>query len=443
MRFFYSLALNLYHRLWAFISALWYGCPSNKMIVIGVTGTNGKSTTTYLIAKILEHCGFTTGCTSTALFKVRKKEWLNDKKMTMVGRTQLQGLLRQMADAGCQYAVVETSSEGIKQYRHWGINYDLAVFTNLTPEHIESHGSFNAYKEAKGKLFKHLTKRPVKRLVNPMTGKLEDIPKRIIANVDDEHSDYYLGFPATEKVAYSCGGKQPTCQVNGYFGATDIELRPDGSSFTVNEQRYEVKLPGMFNVFNALAAISATASLGMKTEDIASGLMAITSMPGRMEFINQGQLFKVLVDYAPEPESLKQCYEALKLFPHKQLIHVLGSAGGGRDKSRRPILGKMAALQADVVIVTNEDPYDEDPAEIIEQVAAGAVEGGKVLGDSLLTIIDRKEALKRAFQLAGDDDLVLLTGKGCEQAICVANGKKIPWDERTVAREVLGELGHN
>ncbi|MFA4872000.1 MAG: UDP-N-acetylmuramoyl-L-alanyl-D-glutamate--2,6-diaminopimelate ligase [Patescibacteria group bacterium] len=449
-----------YHKFLAVAAKIYYDNPSEKMAVIGVTGTNGKSTTVILTAKILEEAGHKVGYTSTVGFKVADKEWLNDKKMTMLGRFASQKLLRQMVDAGCQYAVIETSSEGIKQYRHWGINYDVAVFTNLTPEHIESHGGFENYKKAKQAIFAKLQKDKCKNYPDIFNSRLDEasgnqssesefvrdkkIPKVIIANVDDDYCDDFISFWSDKKYVFGIGdieshnynAQQSSLRL---VAANEIRFRPDGVSFSVDEVDFSLNLLGKFNIYNALAAITVAMSQGVPLATCRLALEKIKGIPGRMEFIDEGQNFKVLIDYAPEPEGLKQLYQTIK--DHKisdgRIIHVLGSCGGGRDVARRPILGELAASHADLVIITNEDPYDDDPQKIIDQVAEGAIKTGKILEENLFKILDRREAIKKALVLAQAGDLVLLTGKGSEQAICIADGKKIPWDERKVVRELL------
>jgi UDP-N-acetylmuramoyl-L-alanyl-D-glutamate--2,6-diaminopimelate ligase len=426
--------LTFYHKSLATLAPLVYGSPSEKIIVIGVTGTNGKSTTVNLIAKVLEAGGNKVGLTSTVNFKVADREWLNNKKMTMVGRFQLQSLLKQMVDAGCKYAVVETSSEGIKQFRHLGINYDYVVFTNLTPEHLESHGGFENYKKAKGELFKHLMAKPKKKIFG------REIPKISVINIDDEHSDYYLQFSADKKIKFST--KQVGANV---FTATDVQVSTRGTLFKFNNEEINLKLIGAFNVDNALPAIVIGTEETIDFGQIKRALENIAVVPGRMEMIDEGQNFSVIVDYAPEPYSMKKLYETLGLLKNKEhvakstnkIIHVLGSCGGGRDRARRPILGKMAGENADIVIVTNEDPYDDEPMGIINEVADGAIEVGKVLDKNLFKILDRKEAIAKAISLAGEGDLVLVTGKGSEQAIAIASGKYMPWDDRKVIRDIL------
>ena len=387
------------------------------------------------MAKILEEAGYKVGATSTALFKIADKEWLNDQKMTMLGRNELQKLLRKMVKAGCRYAVIETSSEGIKQHRHLGLNYDVAVFTNLTPEHLEAHGSFENYKKAKEQLFAKLKYDQHKTVAG------KKINKVIVANTDDAHIGDFIKYAADAKYGFGIKDKNKDGELKAKIEADNIKLSVEGASFDVYETTFNLKLFGEFNVYNSLAAIAVAQSQGITIEICQSALEKIASLPGRMEFINEGQDFKVLVDYAPEPESLRQMYDNISrhnlVSPNHNIIHVLGSCGGGRDKSRQPVLGRLAAANADYVVVTNEDPYDDDPVKIIDAVAMGAEAGGKELNKNLFKILDRREAIKKAMDISQTDDLVILTGKGCEQAIVVGGGRKIPWDEREVAREIL------
>ena len=431
--------LDRYHWALAMLAGARYGFPAEKMTVIGVTGTNGKSTTANLIARILEEAGERVGLTTTVNFKVAEREWLNDTKMTMLGRFRLQGLLAQMVRVGCRYAVVETSSEGVKQSRHAAINYDVAVFTNLTPEHLESHGGFENYKRAKGQLFRHLMARPRKILGG------QPVAKTAVVNLADPHAEYFLGFPAERKIGFfaaAAGRVVPAAPAGAeMLTATAVEISPGGPAFFVDGVRFTLKLPGLFNVENALAATAAARAVGVDLAVCARALAKVEVIPGRMEFVNAGQPFRILVDYAPEPESFRKLYEVVRTMRGDgRVIHLLGSCGGGRDRDRRPVLGRLAAENADVVIVTNEDPYDDDPAAIIEDVARGAEAAGKVRGQNLLTFLDRGEAIETVVRLARPGDLVIATGKGAEQAICVAHGKKIPWDEREKFREAVGKL---
>lgn len=417
--------VRVYHYVLARLAQLAYGNPSKDLIVIGVTGTNGKTTTAYFLAKALEASGFKTGCTTTAVMKVGDKEWINTTKMTMPGRFFLQRTLRDMVRAGCRYVVVETSSQGLIQNRHIGIEYDVAVFTNLTPEHIEAHGGFENYKRAKRRLFEHVAALPGKTI----DGK--DVSKRAVLNADSEHARYYADTPGLKRVSwYGIRSREG-------LRATDVDLRADGSRFTVEGTSVDLKLPGEYNVSNALAALAVCRALGVDVHAAAQKLSAVRRVPGRFDRIDEGQPWTVIVDYAYEPESFARFYEALELIGKKRVIHVLGSCGGGRDVSRRPILGRMAAERADVVIVTNEDPYDDDPQMIIDQVAEGAVAGGKRDGKDLFRVLDRREAIYKAMEMARAGDLVVLTGKGCEPWICLDHGRKVPWDEVKVAKEAI------
>lgn len=441
-----------YHFVLSWFSGLFYGWPSEKLIVIGITGTTGKTSSVYIMAKMLAGLGYKVGCTSTAMLSDGNRDWLNDKKMTMVGRMFTQKMLKEMVKNKCQFAIVETTSEGIRQFRHRFINYDWLIFTGLYPEHIESHGSFENYKEAKGKLFSHLKKCSPKytnenlEVFRALSGlkklDLNRIKKTIIANLDDEHASYFLDFWAEDKIAYSTGHKKhedlPENLKIIHYG--DIKTNKNGISFEVLDERMYLGLYGKFSATNAMNAISVAALLEKEPEKVKEALAEIDSIPGRIEKIEEGQDFTVIVDYAFEPKAMNKLYEVVDDIPHKDIIHVLGGTGGGRDKDRRGKIGKIAGERAKFVIVTNEDPYDEDPNEIMAAVAEGAQEAGKTEGKDLFKIIDRGLAIEKAIKLASEDDLLLITGKGCEQAICVACGRKIKWDDRKAAREILNQL---
>lgn len=403
--------IGAYHYALARLAQVIYGNPSKHLTVIGVTGTNGKTTTTYLIAKALEASGHQTGCTTTAIMKVGEKEWLNKTKMTMPGRFFLQRMLRDMVKAGCKYAVIETSSQGLIQHRHIGINYDLAVFTNLTPEHIEAHGGFENYKRAKRRLF--------------------EVVDTAVLNADSDFIDYYAQTPNLKKVEwYSVRAKKG-------LHPESVTLDGNGSSFMVEDVPVRINQPGEYNVANAMAALAVCKHYGVDLKSAAKKLEEIETVPGRFQRVEAGQPWTVVVDYAPEPESFQRLYDALDLVPKQRVIHILGSCGGGRDVARRPILGELAAKKADIVIVTNEDPYDDDPKMIIDQVADGAVKGGKRDGQNLFRVTDRREAIFKAMAMAKEGDLVVMTGKGCEPWICLDNGRKMPWDEVAVATEAI------
>jgi UDP-N-acetylmuramoyl-L-alanyl-D-glutamate--2,6-diaminopimelate ligase len=431
--------LSAYHFSLGWIAAAIYGFPSESLTVIGVTGTNGKSSTVSFIGQALESAGETVGWTSTASFKIAGREWANAKKMTMLGRFATQKILRDMVKAGCRYAVVETSSQGVLQHRHRFINYDVAVFTNLTPEHIEAHGGFENYKKAKGEFFAHLSCQPKK----PFEGALTQ--KAIVVNVDDEHAPYFLSFKEDRKFGYGVEGKTaPEASRASFVPVIAKAVASDAtcSTFRVEDRDFHVKLAGRFNLYNALAAVAACRAAGLDWDRIVAGIAALKPVPGRLETIEEGQPFAVIVDYAYEPAALNAVYETLSALKKNRLIHVLGSAGGGRDVSRRPILGRLAAEHADVVIVTNEDPYDEDPRAIIDQVADGAMAAGKRDAETLFRIDERQDAIGFALELARPGDLVLITGKGSEPVMAVAHGKKIPWDDRIAVRRALAKRGY-
>jgi len=421
---------QLYHRIMIQLAGMYYGYPSDKMIVIGVTGTKGKSTTSNLIGRLLDSPSTPVGFTTTANFKIAQKEWINTTKMTMLGRFQLQKLLSQMVKAGCKYAVVETSSQGIEQFRHIGVNYDYLVFTNLSPEHIEAHGGFENYKKAKGKLFSRLHELPHK-VIN---GK--KISKKMFVNLDDEHASYFLSFVADRKVGFTLEEKH-SAQVENIYQAKAENYSVEGMRFTFDGAEFSTSLIGRHNLYNISAALSVAYDEGVDIDSLKQKVRDLKGVPGRMEFINEGQNFTVVVDYAYDPKGMSELYKALNVFPRNKIIQVLGGSGGGRDTARQAVLGSMAGQQADTVIVTTDDPFDDDPQEIAARVSAGAISSGKTIGENVFLIPDRKEAIKKAISLAQSGDLVLITGKGAEQFIAAKNGSKISHDDRACARECL------
>lgn len=411
-KFIPEFILDGYHLYLSFLGAIFYGFPSNKIKVIGVTGTNGKSTTVDLTTRVLEEAGYRVASLSSIKFKIGDKEWPNDLKMTMPGRFKIKKFLKQAVKAKCQYAVLEVASEGIKQHRHRFIDFKVAVFTNLTPEHIEAHKGFENYKKAKGEFF-----RSVKGIH--------------VVNADDQHADYFLSFPSEKKYLY--GIKTGQGKEGESVRAEGAHVSKEGVRFTVRNADFNLKLLGEFNIYNALAAISVGLSQGISIDIAKRALERADVVPGRMEEIISSP-FRVFIDYAFTPNALEQVYQTVrKGFNPSKMICVLGSCGGGRDKWKRPVLGGIAGKYCDQVIVTNEDPYDEDPLEIMEQVAAGAQ--GKAE-----KIPDRREAISRALKSAQPGSAVVITGKGCEPWICLANGKKIPWNEKETVREELKKM---
>jgi UDP-N-acetylmuramoyl-L-alanyl-D-glutamate--2,6-diaminopimelate ligase len=404
-----ALLLNTYHLLVAEVSALLAGYPSSKLTVIGVTGTKGKSTVAELIRAVLEANGHTVALASTIRFAVGPESEPNLFKMTMPGRGHLQRFLRRAVRAGATHAVVEMTSEGARQYRHKGIELDALVFTNLSPEHIESHGGLENYIAAKLSLAHHL-EASRKR------------PRIIVANADDEVGLRFLEAEVEVRKQFSLEEARP-------YSADDA-----GARFVWRGQLIAVPLPGLFNLKNCLAALSLGEALGIPLPVMKKALEHIGPIPGRAERVEAGQRFSVVVDYAHTPDSLKALYEA---YQGKRRICVLGSTGGGRDAWKRPEMGRIADEHCDVAILTEEDPYDEDPAKIVDDVAKGFRKRRPHI------IPERRAAIRDALKEARDGDVVLITGKGTDPFIMGPRGGKQAWSDKEVAREELKKMGYH
>ncbi|MBI5755052.1 UDP-N-acetylmuramoyl-L-alanyl-D-glutamate--2,6-diaminopimelate ligase [Candidatus Peregrinibacteria bacterium] len=410
----------LYHRIMAVSAAFFYLFPAEKLHVIAVTGTNGKTTTVNLLAHILEKSGAKVGISSSIFFQIGQSKWHNVTKQTTLGPFFLQRLLSNMVRAKCRYAILEATSHSMTQSRLWGINVDMAVLTNITSDHIEYHGSYRRYVEAKGQLFSNLQSARRKN----------DIPKISILNRDSKEFEYFDRFLADRKLTYGLSKR-------ANYTAKDLELRADGSTFTLkipNETaKVHLKLPGKFNVDNALAAASAALGCGVPLATIVQALDTARGFPGRYESIDEGQDFSVIVDYAHTPDALEEACRMFKELTARRLIVVFGATGGGRDKSKRSKMGKIVSSYADLMIVTNDDPYEEDELEIIEQICHGV---DRREGHGLWKIVDRAAAIRCALRLARKDDTVLITGKGCESVILLKQGR-VPHDDREVVRREL------
>ncbi|MFA6227414.1 MAG: UDP-N-acetylmuramoyl-L-alanyl-D-glutamate--2,6-diaminopimelate ligase [Candidatus Paceibacterota bacterium] len=434
----FKMAQPAYHYLLAISGAILYRFPSRKMIVVGVTGTKGKTSAINFIWSALMAGGLKTGIITTANIRIGDEEVLNKYHMTMPGRFVIQSYIRKMANAGCKYCLIETTSEGIKQFRHIGINYDIAVFTNLSPEHLPSHGgSFENYKNKKLELFKILSKLPRKDI----DGKA--VEKVMLANTDSEHAKDFLQFDADKKITFGI-------EKSADLIAKNIVEKADGVSFEIGTQKYEISIPGKFNVYNALPAIVIATLAGVNDENIKRGLKKLFVIPGRMEKIevatlNGGpsgkQKFTVIVDYAHEKQSMTNVLQTAKIIAGAtgKIIVLLGAEGGGRDKTKRADMGEISAKFADFVVVSNVDPYDDDPKEILESIATVAEKFGKARNKNLFVIEDRREGIKKALSLAKENDVVIITGKGAEQSM-VIKGERIPWDDREVVREELEKI---
>lgn len=421
-----------YHSISARYANLRTGRPSRKLLVIGVTGTKGKSTTVAMLAHVLSQLGERVAFSSTVQWGILEHTWPNRSKMTMPGRGELQVFLKRAVRSGCTVAVLEVSSEGLQQGRHLGVTFDGVVFLNLTPEHIEAHGNFRKYRHAKERLFASLNRSWRKKI----NGK--QIPTVIAANVDDPNAFHFLRHAADKYIAWTVNGSDVR-EVHGLqvLEAKQVSTTASGSTFTCEDLNFTLPLIGKHNVSNALGVCSVLTGFGYSLLEISKALATMPGVPGRMEEVKLGAPFRVFVDYAHEPASLEAAYAAARLFQPKRLLVLLGSQGGGRDVAKRSIMGALAAEHADVVVITNEDPYDEDPQRIINDVADGAEKVGKA---KVLRITDRRQAIHRLLKLAQVDDVLLLTGKGGEEVMAVNDGKLIPWDDRGVLREEYKNL---
>ncbi|MEK7672966.1 MAG: UDP-N-acetylmuramoyl-L-alanyl-D-glutamate--2,6-diaminopimelate ligase [Patescibacteria group bacterium] len=409
----------LYHKILAVMAAVINGFPGNKMIVVGVTGTKGKSTTTQFITNVLNAAGYKVGMTSTVSFQILDKKWSNATKQSTQGPFVMQKLLRRMVKAGCKYAVLEVTSHAIDQSRIFGINFDIAVVTNVTPEHIEYHGDFNNYLYTKGLLFKKVSKDKRKF----------GVQKVFVMNADDKYYTYFDQFIADRKLTY--GLKAATIY------AENVEKKPEGTNYVLhvpnNALPMYVPLPGEFNVYNSLAAVAVGLALQVPLETIKKGIEQSSSVAGRFEHVKCGQKFSVIVDYAHTAESLESLLAMYRKLTTGKLFAVFGCTGGGRDRSKRPVMGAAANEHADYVIVTDDDPYEEDEWQIIEQVSAGIP---RKEGHGFWKIPDRREAIRLALTLAKEGDCVVVAGKGSEEVIKV-RGKTLPWSDKQVITELL------
>tara|TARA_Y100000310_G_C20598182_1_gene771603 strand:- start:174 stop:1421 length:1248 start_codon:yes stop_codon:yes gene_type:complete len=399
--------LNIYHFKLALLGAIWYGFPGKKIKVIGITGTSGKTTVVNMTTKTLEQAGHNVASLSSIKFKIKDKEWENKLKMTMPGRMKIQKFLKAAVKEKCDYAVLEVTSQGIKQYRHKFINFNTVVFTNLSPEHIESHKGFENYRNAKLKLF-------------------QDCKNIHIINLDDKNSEYFLKYQAKKKIGYTIDSNDSSFET---IQAKDIQTQ-DNVSFKVEDVQFNLNLLGKFNIYNALASISIAKSQGISLDICKQALENVSGIPGRMETVIKSP--RVVVDYAHTPVALEKVYRTLSR-QGSRMICVLGSCGGGRDKWKRPILGEIASQYCQEIIVTDEDPYDENPEAIIDSVIQGTRGKG-------IKVLDRREAIKKSLQLARPDDTVVITGKGSEPWICLAKGKKLKWDDREIVKQEFNNL---
>ena len=409
-----------YHWLLAVSGTLRYGFPANDLVVIGVTGTNGKSTTVELINSVLKANGIKSGMLSTIAFEINGKRTENTTSRTTLGRWQLQKKLRQVADAGCTHVVVEVASEGLVMHRLWGIPFDIAVFTNLTPEHLNTHKTMERYRDAKGLLFANLS-----------VSKKKSVPKTLIVNADDKYAKYFYNFKADKKLSYGLSNGE-IWATNMVFGEkTQFELINNGTKSLVISD-----LPAKFNIYNMLAAYSVGMALFLDPKKCISGLEKVKSVKGRMEEITNDLGLKIVIDYAVTPDSFELLFTELKRTTKGRLIAVFG-ATGDRDKEKRPLLGEVAAKMTNYIILTDEESYSENPSIIVDSIASGIE---KVRKSNYEIILDRREALKQAIEMANAGDTIVATGMGHEKYRNLGGDKKIEWDEAKVIRGILKEI---
>ncbi|MDO8429985.1 MAG: UDP-N-acetylmuramyl-tripeptide synthetase [bacterium] len=392
---------SLYHYLLAWLGSLIYRNPSKEIFVLGVTGTKGKSTVLELINAILEAAGKKTALISSVRLKVDNFNRPNLTGMTMPGRFFIQRFMREAVEKDCDYILIEVTSQGILQHRHKFIDFNSALFTNLEAEHIEAHGSFENYRKSKSSFFENVAHNSHKN------------PKLFFINKDAKDHDYFF-------------------QVIKGFGHYLPYSRKD-----VSKIKIKTKLLGEFNLENIAAAVAFARARNIDWDTIKNSIESFDGVPGRLEFI-QKIPFSVIIDYAHTPDSLEKVYQTLKSKKSKagsqRLLCVLGAAGGGRDMWKRPVMGEIAAKYCDQIILTNEDPFDEDPGEILNQIEAGIMGDGR---KKVKKILDRKEAIRAAIKIAKKDDTVIITGKGSEPFMRVAGGKKISWNEREIVMKIL------
>jgi UDP-N-acetylmuramoyl-L-alanyl-D-glutamate--2,6-diaminopimelate ligase len=414
-----SFILSLWHYPKAVLACLCYNFPARKLTVIGVAGTKGKTTTCHLVSQILEKAGKRVAMISSAILKINQEEGLNKIKMATPPPFFLQKFIKKASQSDCQYLVLETSSHALVQHRTFGIPFKIMVLTNMMPDHLDYHKTAQAYSRSHQKM-------------------ISSRVQHLILNGDDPNLKEFLKLPlfSGQKIIYSLENKKT-------IFAKDIYLDLVGSSFVVETPQgsIQINLPllGKFNIYNSLAALSVAFSQNINLETAKRALEKFRGVPGRMEKIDQGQDFEVIVDYAHSPDSLTSLFEVVSSLRKKKVITVFGACGD-RDEKVRPAMGQILDQNSDYIVVTNDDPYNEEPEKIAKQLLSGIK--NKTFNQELWKILDRKLAIEKAISLAQKDDLVLILGKGAEQWQ-IFKDKKIPWDDRKVTREILQKIIQN
>ncbi len=406
----------------AHLAAAWYRFPSRRLRLIGITGTDGKTTTVSLVRAILETAGQTTGMVTSVKAIIGHEEVETGLHTTTPEALELQNLLARMVQAGCEYAVIEATSHGLVQYRLEACHFDVAAITNITHEHLDYHKTFAGYREAKALLLRNLA---------TSFRKLET-PKVAVLNLDDPSFDYLKEIPADQQITY--GLHHPADVTAGA-----IALFPTGTHFTTQTPAgsFPIQSPlvGEFNVYNLLAAIAVATSQEVSPGAIQEGISRMSGVRGRMEKIDLGQPFQVIIDFAHTPNALRHALETARFMTSGRLFVVFGCAGL-RDRAKRPMMGEIAGQLADRVIITAEDPRTEDLNAIMEEIAQGCEKTGREEGIDFWRIGDRGEAIQFAIDRAEPGDLVIITGKGHEKSMCFGT-TEFPWSDHQAVREAL------
>ena len=401
-----------YHKLKAMMMAHKYKFPGKRMRVIGVTGTNGKTSTCFMIWKMLNEAGHKTGLMTTVAWGVDKLEE-QIEHMTTVDTETLNQRMQRIAESGAEFLVLEITSHALAQNRIYGVPIEIAVMTNVTHEHLDYHKTFKNYRDAKRKLFK--------------------VAKYGVINEDDESWSYFAS-DVDEYITYGING--------GILKAEKIELAADGVKYEVGEAGEKLKIrthiPGKFTVYNSLAATAVGLKLGLTKKQIEDGILALVSVEGRMNRVNEGQDFEVIVDYAHTPDAFLKVFESVVPSKRARIISLFGGAGR-RDESTRAERGEIGAKNSDIVIITEDDSRDEDRTSIAEEFARGAEKAGKTREKDLFVILNREKAIEKAISLAKKDDIVLVLGKGHEKTILRAEGA-VPFEDLKVVRKVLKKM---
>jgi UDP-N-acetylmuramoyl-L-alanyl-D-glutamate--2,6-diaminopimelate ligase len=424
----------VWHGFLAFIAAARFGFPSQSMVVIGITGTAGKTTTTQMLAAILNAAGKRTGFITTAGYSLGDDSQQNSHSLSMPGGFRMQGLLTDIHDAGCTHVIIECTSEGLAQNRHIGINFDVALLTNLHPAHLDAHSdSIENYRKAKGRLFETLELGQRKEIFRE---------KLLGLNAEGEHAEYFAHFKADRKFAVINGTSDEAIAKGVKLGAKNmyamekIVVHAESVSFAISDVEFNLLLPGEFNTWNAGLAAATAHMLGVDLAKSSEVLAKFAGVSGRMETIRSAKGFRVVIDYAPEPEGMRQALRAVSAMSHQRLVHIFGSTGGHRDVAKRSEFGAISAEYADQIIITNDDVYESDPQKIADDVLGGVRSVPDKTPEEKI-ILDRREAISSAIQNAKVGDIILLTGKGSENFLVLPGDKRIAWNERKVVEELL------